>query len=49
MVNGRWVMRDGKILTVDELAIFARAKAHAADVLKRANVCLPHIFNWVSD
>lgn len=49
IVNGKWIMRDGKILTVNEQQTFEKAKLHAAQVLQRANVKLPKRFNWSSE
>lgn len=45
MVDGRWLMRDHKILTVDEAAIFEEAKRHAAAIAERAGIRLPARFN----
>lgn len=44
MVNGRWLMRDGHILTVNEAEILEEAKARAAAIIRRANIHLPDRF-----
>jgi 5-methylthioadenosine/S-adenosylhomocysteine deaminase len=45
MVDGRWIMRDRKILVVDEAAVILEAKERAANVVKRAGIVLPPRFN----
>ena len=47
MVDGRWLMRDRHILTVDEAAILAEAKERAAAIADRAGVQLPDRFNRI--
>ena len=38
MVDGRWVVRDSRLLTMNEEAIMRDARAHAASLLERAGV-----------
>ncbi len=45
MVDGRWLMRDGVVLTVNEAEIFAEAKRRAAAIAARAGIVLPQRFN----
>lgn len=45
MVDGRWVMRDHQILTVNEAEIYAEAKRRAAAIAARAGFTLPDRFN----
>jgi 5-methylthioadenosine/S-adenosylhomocysteine deaminase len=47
MVDGRWIMREQKILTVNEEDILEEAKAHAAEIRKRAGIELPNRFKVV--
>jgi 5-methylthioadenosine/S-adenosylhomocysteine deaminase len=35
MIDGRWVLRGGKLLTVDEKRLFARARALRAEMEER--------------
>jgi 5-methylthioadenosine/S-adenosylhomocysteine deaminase len=44
MVDGRWLMRDRVILSVNEQDILEEAKARAAAVLQRAGIRLPQRF-----
>ena len=44
MCDGKWLMRDKKILTVDEQAIYDEAIARAAAIRKRAGIVLPPRF-----
>jgi 5-methylthioadenosine/S-adenosylhomocysteine deaminase len=44
MCNGRWLMRDGVILTVDENAVFEEAIARARAIRERAGIVLPARF-----
>lgn len=44
MVNGRWLMRDGQILTVNEAEVLEEAKARAAAIARRAGIHLPDRF-----
>ena len=41
MVDGRWLMREGKILTVDEEEVYREVKERAAAIRKRAGIRLP--------
>ncbi len=45
MVDGRWLMRDHAVLTVNEAEIFEEAKRRAAAVAARAGIRLPDRFN----
>lgn len=45
--NGKWLMKERKILTVDEDAILKEAKERAAAICKRAGIVLPHRFTYV--
>lgn len=47
MCEGRWLMRDRKILVVDEEAILEEATRRAAEVVRRAGIRLPDRFNVV--
>ncbi len=47
MVAGKWLMRDRKILTVDEAAVISEAKTRAADIVRRAGIRLPERFKVV--
>ncbi len=44
MCNGRWLMRDRKILTLDEEAILKEACARGAAIYDRAGIVLPDRF-----
>jgi cytosine/adenosine deaminase-related metal-dependent hydrolase len=41
MCDGQWIMREHKILTVDEVDVIARAKSAAKDLIVRAGIQLP--------
>jgi 5-methylthioadenosine/S-adenosylhomocysteine deaminase len=45
MVDGRWLMRDREILTVNEAEVFEEAKRRAAAIATRAGIKLPDRFN----
>lgn len=47
MVDGQWLMRDGKVLVVDEEAVYERAKQHAQEVVERGGIQLPDRFNVI--
>lgn len=47
MCNGQWLMRDGKVLTVDEEAVLEEAKSRAAFLRKKAGIELPDRFPTV--
>lgn len=47
MCNGEWLMRDRKIMTMDEQTILQEAKERSAAILKRAGVELPDRFKIV--
>lgn len=41
MCNGRWIMKDRKILTVDEPEVMAAAKHASSELLRRAGIHIP--------
>lgn len=45
MVAGHWIMRERRILSVDEAAILQDAKERAAAIVKRAGIRLPDRFS----
>jgi 5-methylthioadenosine/S-adenosylhomocysteine deaminase len=45
MVDGRWLMREGRILTVDEGAILAEVEARAPILYQRAGITLADRFH----
>ncbi len=47
MCDGRWIMRDRKVLTLDEDAIVREAQAHSEAIYKRAGIELPDRFPTV--
>jgi 5-methylthioadenosine/S-adenosylhomocysteine deaminase len=47
MVDGRWLMRNGEILTVSETEILSEAKARAAAIAARSGIVLPHRFKVI--
>ncbi len=47
MVDGRWLMREGQIVVVDEAAILAEAEARSAVIYERAGIKLPDRFKVV--
>jgi 5-methylthioadenosine/S-adenosylhomocysteine deaminase len=47
MADGRWLMRDKKILVVNEAEIIEEAKSHAKAIAKRASIQLPQRFNVI--
>lgn len=44
MVDGRWIMRERKVLTVDEGEILKEAQRRAESIVKRAGISLPKRF-----
>lgn len=44
MCNGKWLMRDRKVLTLDEDAIIAQATEHANAIYSRAGIKIPNRF-----
>ena len=42
--NGRWLMRDRKILTFDEASLIQEAKIRAAGIRSRAGIRMPERF-----
>lgn len=47
MCNGKWIMRDHKILTVNEEKALQSAAEAADDVLKRAGIVVPERMNFI--
>lgn len=47
MCNGRWIMKDQKILNVDEGEVFSMAKHASAELLKRAGIHIPNKMNII--
>ncbi|KAK2636852.1 hypothetical protein Ddye_031644 [Dipteronia dyeriana] len=45
MCNGKWIMKDKKILNVDERAIISAAKHASQELLKRAGIKIPNRMN----
>lgn len=47
MCDGKWLMKERKILTVDENAILIEAKERASAICKRAGIALPLRFPYI--
>ncbi|KAL5710496.1 hypothetical protein ACHQM5_021053 [Ranunculus cassubicifolius] len=47
MCDGKWLMRDRKLVTVDEAKVLQMTRKTAIDTLKRANVTIPQRMNFV--
>ena len=47
VVLGKWLMRDRKVLTLDEEVIVKEAQAHAEAIYKRAGIVLPDRFHTI--
>ncbi len=47
MADGRWLMKEGQILTVNESEILEEAKKRAAAIVKRAGIQLPDRFQVI--
>ena len=47
MCDGRWLMRDSQILSVNETEIMNEAKARAAAIAARAGIDLPPRFKVI--
>ncbi|KAL3511476.1 hypothetical protein ACH5RR_030877 [Cinchona calisaya] len=45
MCNGQWIMKDHKILTLDESEVISMAKRAAAELMKRAGIDIPSRMN----
>ncbi|KAJ4825169.1 hypothetical protein Tsubulata_035397 [Turnera subulata] len=45
MCNGKWIMKDKKILNVDEAEVISLAKQASNQLLKRAGICIPDRMN----
>lgn len=48
MCDGRWLMRDGRIVVVDEAQVLAEARHRAAAIVARAGLALPPRLNVVN-
>ncbi|HBY98816.1 MAG TPA: amidohydrolase [Chloroflexi bacterium] len=48
MCDGRWLMRDGRIVAVDEAQVVAEARRRAAAIVARAGLALPPRLNVVN-
>lgn len=44
LCNGRWLMRDRQVLTMDETAVLREAQARAVALVQRAGITLPQRF-----
>jgi cytosine/adenosine deaminase-related metal-dependent hydrolase len=49
MVNGKWVMKNRQLLTVDEAKFLRLASIHAKQIVSRANIKLPPRFQMVTN
>lgn len=47
MCNGHWIMKNQKIMNVDEAEIISMAKNAAAQLLKRAGIQIPKRMNFI--
>ncbi|KAJ8529150.1 hypothetical protein K7X08_035985 [Anisodus acutangulus] len=47
MCNGCWIMKDKKIITVDEEKVLSMAKHASAELLKRAGIQIPNRMNFL--
>lgn len=47
MCNGRWIMKDQKILNVDEEGVISMARTASTELLKRAGIQIPSRMNFV--
>ncbi|CAN1794410.1 5'-deoxyadenosine deaminase [Linum perenne] len=47
MCNGKWIMKDKKIMNVDEEEVIAAAKEASAKLLNRAGISLPNRMNVI--
>lgn len=47
MCNGKWVMKDKKILNVNEDEVILKAKEAAGELLKRAGISIPSRMNFL--
>lgn len=47
MCNGRWLMRDRKVLTIDEEALLKEAKERAEAIRIRAGIVMPKRFTFI--
>lgn len=45
MCDGKWLMKNRVVLTVDEAEVIKMAKAHAKEICERANIVLPWRMN----
>ena len=47
MCDGKWLMKDRKVLTIDEEALLAEAKERASAIRVRAGIQMPSRFLMV--
>ncbi|KAJ0677593.1 putative metal-dependent hydrolase, composite domain superfamily [Helianthus annuus] len=47
MCNGRWIMKNQKIMNVDEAEIISMAKHASAQLLNRAGIQIPNRMNLI--
>ena len=47
MCNGQWIMKDGKILNVNEGEIISMARKASSELLKRAGIRIPKRMNMI--
>ncbi|KAF8018389.1 hypothetical protein BT93_H3316 [Corymbia citriodora subsp. variegata] len=47
MCNGQWIMKDKRILTVDEEEVLSLAKRASSELLKRAGIKIPNRMNML--
>eukprot|EP00257_Ricinus_communis_P014575 XP_015572278.1 uncharacterized protein LOC8286752 isoform X2 [Ricinus communis] len=47
MCNGKWIMKDKKILNVDEEKVLSMAKEASSELLKRAGISIPNRMNII--
>ncbi len=42
MCNGKWLMKERQLMTIDEDTVLVEARKRAEDIVKRAGITLPH-------
>ncbi|MCL7037244.1 hypothetical protein MKW94_028053 [Papaver nudicaule] len=47
MCNGQWIMKDRKIVNIDEGQVFSLAKEASHELLKRAGITIPSRMNFI--
>ncbi|XP_026377293.1 uncharacterized protein LOC113271613 isoform X2 [Papaver somniferum] len=47
MCNGQWIMKDRKIVNIDEGQVFSLAKEASQELLKRAGITIPSRMNFI--